>query len=404
MDETQFKKIAQDAVDKYAEISNRKLGDTPTDAIQLTPKKYVDAQTSILAAGIVGLQSSIAGISVTNNFFGTGADGSVTVSSASVLSRDMYYDSLTVTSSSTLNPGGYKIYVKDTLTINSGSKIARIGNNGSNAVLNSGGVGGVGLGAGTLSSVLGGITGGNGGNARVAGGGAAAGSPGADGTVGVSMPTSIGANGASNTSQHGGDGGQGSGNAGGARGTGAAGGTVTNAQNLPSNFSGSLLLADLVDTYMRHQGSASTGGAAGGGGGGGAGSAVSAAGKGGGGGGNGGNGGIIAIYAKTIVNNATGGISVKGGDGGDAANGSDATGDGATQQGGGGGGNGGCGGTGGVIVLMYKTLTQNGSFDISGGTYGNFGNGGASNGGGAGGQVGQLGTAGASGVLWQYQV
>lgn len=54
------------AVSKYGHFSNRKLGDTPTDDHQLTPKGYVDSvvQASIatvnstLAASIVGLSKT----------------------------------------------------------------------------------------------------------------------------------------------------------------------------------------------------------------------------------------------------------------------------------------------------------------------------------------------------------
>lgn len=45
LDENDKKRIQQmldEAIRKYAAISTRKLGDTPTDANQLTPQKYVD--------------------------------------------------------------------------------------------------------------------------------------------------------------------------------------------------------------------------------------------------------------------------------------------------------------------------------------------------------------------------
>ncbi len=399
MDETQVKKIAQDTVDKYAEISNRKLGDTPTDAIQLTPKKYVDSQTSILASSIATIIASVASFVPTPfNIFGTGVDGTVTVSTNSTIARDMYYGNLTVSSNSTLNPSGYRIYVSSVLTINSGSRIARVGNNASVAV------GGVALSAGSLPGALGGLNGSAGGNGRDAGSGGAAGVDGNPGLEGTSVLTSIGGPGTTNTSQHSGAGGNGSGFGGGAAAIGGVGGSVIAAVNPPYAFEGAMHLADMNTVFIQHNGSAGAGGAAGGGGGGGAGSATSAAGDGGIGGGAGGNGGMIAIYANTIINHATGGISVKGGDGGEGTNGANATGDGATQQGGGGGGCGGSGGTGGVIVLVYKTLTQNGTFDISGGTYGTFGTGGTGIGGGASASNGQLGTTGTPGVLWQYQV
>lgn len=46
MDENDVRKI----VDEELRSSfSKKIGDTPTDALQLTPKKYVDAQASVLA-------------------------------------------------------------------------------------------------------------------------------------------------------------------------------------------------------------------------------------------------------------------------------------------------------------------------------------------------------------------
>ncbi len=50
--------------------------------------------------------------------YGNGVDGTVVISTNTFLSRDMYYDSLTVNSSVTLFTNGFKVFVKNTLTNN----------------------------------------------------------------------------------------------------------------------------------------------------------------------------------------------------------------------------------------------------------------------------------------------
>lgn len=54
----------------------------------------------------------------TDKIFGNGSDGNVTISANTSLSRDMYYNTLTVNSSVTLFTNGFKIFVKETLTNN----------------------------------------------------------------------------------------------------------------------------------------------------------------------------------------------------------------------------------------------------------------------------------------------
>ncbi len=80
-------------------------------------------------------------------FYGDGSDGDVTISSTTTLTRDMYYNNLTVNSSQTLNTNGYRIFVKGILTNN-----GYIQNNGSNGVPGNltGGSPGYGGAAGTL--------------------------------------------------------------------------------------------------------------------------------------------------------------------------------------------------------------------------------------------------------------
>lgn len=50
--------------------------------------------------------------------FGNGTDGNVTISSNTTLTRDMYYNNLTINNGRTLKTNGFKIFVKGTLTNN----------------------------------------------------------------------------------------------------------------------------------------------------------------------------------------------------------------------------------------------------------------------------------------------
>lgn len=54
----------------------------------------------------------------TDKIFGAGSDGTVTISTNTSLSRDMYYANLTVNSSITLFTNGFKVFVSETLTNN----------------------------------------------------------------------------------------------------------------------------------------------------------------------------------------------------------------------------------------------------------------------------------------------
>jgi len=50
--------------------------------------------------------------------FGSGDDGDVTIASNTSLTEDVYYNNLTVNSGVTLNPNGFRIFIKNTLTLN----------------------------------------------------------------------------------------------------------------------------------------------------------------------------------------------------------------------------------------------------------------------------------------------
>lgn len=81
--------------------------------------------------------------------YGDGSDGDATINSNTTLTEDRYYDDLTVTSGATLNPGGFRIFVAGTLTMGSGTAIARDGTSGGTGngqALSAGTLGGSGAG------------------------------------------------------------------------------------------------------------------------------------------------------------------------------------------------------------------------------------------------------------------
>lgn len=55
-----------------------------------------------------------------DSIYGNGGDGNVTITSNVTLSRDMYYDNLTINLGGFLNTNGYKVFVKNTFTHNGG--------------------------------------------------------------------------------------------------------------------------------------------------------------------------------------------------------------------------------------------------------------------------------------------
>jgi hypothetical protein len=105
-----------------------------------------------------------------NGIFGNGVDGNQTIAVNTTLTRDTYYDNLTVGSGVTLNPGGFRIFVSGTLTLQNGSRISRDGSDatvsGPPPGLTAGLLGGSGPGAshslclgGSTTNSLGGIGG-----------------------------------------------------------------------------------------------------------------------------------------------------------------------------------------------------------------------------------------------------
>lgn len=411
----------------------QKFGDTPTDANQLTPKKYVDGNTMNLSVGgsvLTGTITLQAGNNITITrvasiltiastgikLFGDNSDGAAIAdttssiagatltSSVYSLTRDVFYSVLTFSNNSGINANGYQIFVNGVTTIATGSTIFNNGGNGSNGGSASsatpGGGGSVGGAApgGTLSAGVPGSSGGSGG-AGVANNGSQPGTQGGASFSVFSVNPSIGVNGSAGASVSGtfGMGGAGSPSGGGSAGPSVAGGIATLAKNPPDDLFHLYIHADLTSAYAQHGGSAGGGGGQGGGAGGS--NSPQASGAGGGGGGSGAPGGIVALYSKTIVNNATGGITARGGNGGNAGNGGNGQGGGG-QTGGGAGGCGGNGGEGGVIIYVTTSITGTGTITVPGGTGGAAGTAGSSGGGGGAGNPGVTGNSGAPGKIW----
>lgn len=352
-----------------------------------------------------------------NPTYGNGIDGDVTIAANTSLTRDMYYNDLTVNITKILDTAGYRIFVKGILTNN--GTIQRTPNAGaagavgvSTAGASNGGAGGAGGAATADANLSGGLAGRAGGAgaagivAYVAGPTSANGTAGSAGTAGVGLANGTGVDGEAGAT--GGAGGNAVTGTGGAGGAGGAGGTVTTKQ-FPYAFPEcvQMLLLTAGANPALHASSGDTGGSGGGGSGGRDGNAGGNAysGAGGGGGGTGSTGGIVVVVARIIVN--TGSILAPGGDGGNGGNGADCADTGApffyTVYGGGGGGGSTKGGTGGVLAILYNKLTDTGTIAASGGAGGTAGTGGAA--GTAGTSPGSAGTSttGATGILIQLQ-
>lgn len=272
-------------------------------------------------------------------FYGDGSDGTATADGAGAVtgmtgpsanvytvSRDVFFENLTINSGVTVKTNGYVVHVQDTFTVDAGGVLDSSGTNGGNASAVAGGTAGSGPATGTLNF------GQNGG---------AGGAPTVNGTAGVSTTDSLG----------------GSAGAGGAGFTGTAGAAGTATAPVASKGTLRSMPAAAVGQLMGIGGSGTSyaqGGAGGGGGGGGSGGT-------GGGGGGGGGGGPVIVLAKTLDNQGT--IRSNGGNGGNGA--------GALQGGGGGGGGG-----GGFVVTAYGPGSTAGTIQVNGGTGGTAGGGG----------------------------
>lgn len=286
------------------------------------------------------------------------------------LDRDVYYTTLTLDATVTINTNGYRIFCSTSCTIN--GTISRSGNNGTNGTTSSGsraagGAGGAALADGYLKGSAAGGTGGYGGWST---------DNGENGVSGTSTANALdtdngqdgGHGGNSNTIQTGG--------------TGGTGGTTTPANvKLIANWHlATLLDISATGSTVKFNTTASAGGGGGGG---------AKAGEGGGsGGGAGSGGGIACIYAKTITIGAAGIIRANGGNGGNGGDASTAT---------SGVGGGGSAGNGGIVVLVYNQLTNSGSVTATAGTKGTKGSSGFTT-------AATDGADGAAGIIYQFQL
>lgn len=249
--------------------------------------------------------------------YGDGSDGSATISIATSLTRDTYYQDLTINSGIELNAAGCRIFVRGTLTLNASSVIKNDGDAASGPT----------AGAGATSQSIGdGATGGQGGES--------ASEAGANG----------GNIGSAGMGASGGNGGLGSGG-----GAGGSGGTVTAPVNVAPRDVTSAIQCAAMDWQASGGGVVAFRGGAGGAGGG--------ASSGGSDGGGGGGGGGVLMVAACIISTPTSGtapeIRANGGQGGNGAGGA---------GGGGGGGGGGC-----AIVVRRVVLGSGFTHEASGG-------------------------------------
>lgn len=346
----------------------------------ITTGKIIDVEYDGTNFQVMNLPTTVDNVAA----FGNGADGDVTISVNTSLTRDMYYNNLTINNAIVLSPSQYRVYVKNTLTNNG---IIRANGNAGSA----------------------GQTGANDGFNTAAGGGAGGG--GASGCPVVIIARSI-----INTGTIESNGGAGGAGGRGANATaiggslagsaGGAGGVVTSAGTLPGNVAGSAggsgasvggaaTAGTAVSTLINACGVAGlTGGTGGTGGSGGSSGAA------------GGSAGAVTeslikpntvfwgSLMSTIIGATTaflnGSNSGSGGGGGGAQP--------TAGSGGGGGGAGGAGGSGGVIVLIYSYYNNTGTVQCLGGAAGAGGAGGT---GSSAGTAGASGNAGNTGIIYQ---
>jgi len=259
-----------------------------------------------------------------DGIFGDGYDGDVTITNTVTLSKETYYNNLTITGTGTLKPAGFRFFVKGTLTIQAGGSINDDGNDA---------VGGTQGAALTSRQTLGGGSG-AGGSGATQGAGVGGGNSGGSSSLNGAGLAPVGGTGGAATN------------------VGGLGGSATQpVQNQRWNGTSWLQMGRF------NNGTASALYNGGSGGGSGGSDAVTALSGGGGGG-----GGLVWLAAKYIINN--GRISANGGKGGN----------GTGTAGNAGGGGGGAAGNVCVGTLSYPIglVTATGG---AGGT--GFGTGGA---------------------------
>lgn len=109
--------------------------------VSSTELSYLDGVTSNIQTQIDGF------LKIDSFWFGDGSDGDVTITSPTTLTRDMYYDNLTLSGSARLNPDGFRIFVKTNLDLTNApaGAIANIESDGSDALGTAPGAGGTGI-------------------------------------------------------------------------------------------------------------------------------------------------------------------------------------------------------------------------------------------------------------------
>lgn len=340
---------------------------------------------------------------VVQDIFGDGSDGNVTLGGNTTITRDMYYNNLTIPLTYTLNTDGYRVYVKGTLTRSGTGYIYNNGGNGGNGGDGSSAGSGTGGTAGTAGAVAHGYTVPSGavGKIGIAGLGTAGSvsnysSAGSNGTAGDSYTISGASSGTA-----GGGGGNANDGAGhsASGGTGGTAGTATVSPSVPRNaFTASNLIVlsgTSTTTFIMPAagaGSGATGAIAVGG----TSTQVGSAGS----GGSGGSGGYVVVFARTIVDSGSGTMfQAKGGNGGNGGTPYASQTTTAIAVGGAGGG---AAGNGGVIIRVYNKLTGTAATDVTPGTKGT---GGGKIAGGTGtSTVGSDGSVGASGAVYDIIV
>jgi hypothetical protein len=310
----------------------------------------------LTVSGGLPIWSTVSPLGAALTFFGDGSDGNVTIAGSVTLSRDMFYNNLTISSTAALNTNGYRIFVAGILNLTS-APAGSIFANGNVGVQGTGSPGA----GGTAAS----------GNSV---GGSQAGSSG--GAQNNSGPASPGVNIPALTNQTGGAGGIGGASGAGTTGAGGAAGTVgTSTRFYIRRWETNPLLGATL--LVGGQGGSGSGG-----------SGYGSGGNGTGGSGGGSGGGIVWISANTINRSSAtvpSAIQANGGAGAAGYNG------GGTAGGTGGGG----GGGGGWIYLAYSALTGSTGTNILSANGGSGGTGASS----ADGTGGGGGSSGAGGVI-----
>lgn len=301
-----------------------------------------------------------------------GNDGDVNVTSEITLTRDMFYDNLVVESGGIINAGGYRIFGKTSVTVDSGGTIRSNGTDGGagdNAAgpcaSEQGGTAGTAPTAGTLPAGVDGVAGANSGCAT----------NGVAGNNGTAITKAM----VDWNGRAGGAGGSATGSGGAASSGGATSSSIT---NFPRNAQAAFTLWEFDSTTSTSTVRFNI--TAGAGSGGSGGNTSSCNNDGAAGGGSGASGGVVWISTPTFLNNGT--VQANGGAGGVGGNGA-----GCTPKSGGGGGGG--GGNGGVVFILAGSYTDNATVEAAGGT---GGTGGTS---GGGGNAGSNGTTGKDGEV-----